>query len=518
MKPGECAIAAALVFFAATGCSRRADSKDLAALDSAYKAGVLSKDEYTARKGAIESRSAQLAALDRARQAGLLTADEYAAKKAALLSSPPPAPATTPPVDAPYAAPIPQPAATQAQAVPIAAAPQASQAPVQPQAGPIAASPQASQPAVQPTAGATPSADPQGHSYRMKLAKVVDAQGFGQPITSLSLLIPVDWQSQGATTWNIKDSCNTIRTHLIATGPDSRGFENFPAYNWVWADDPKFLQSTFAQKARMGTHACDVMPPMSAQDYLRRNVSRIRPNAQLVGYEPAPKLLEKLQQQAQESEQAARQYNLKKQVKADAARARVRYNLDGKPVEEWIFAGIVVTGTLSPTLNLQTNQQVQTWSYNCVAYTGAQHAPTGQLDASAKLFDLIGSTFRNNPEWQAKISQNALAMQQIELKGIRDRSAIVAKSAEDTRNTQRQMYENRQKSQDDISTQRSQTMRGVESYQNPTTGEKVELDNTYGHAWVNNQGVYLLSDQAGFDPNSLPGNTANWTALQQVKK
>lgn len=377
---------------------------------------------------------------------------------------------------------------------------------------------QASPPVAQSQAGAAPSADPQGHAYRMKLAKVVDAQGFGQPITSISLLIPVDWQSQGATTWNIKDSCNTIQTHLVATGPDGRGFENFPSYKWAWADDPKFLKQTFAQKAQFGTHACDVMPPMSAQDYLRGNLSKIRPNAQLVAYEPAPKLLESLQTQAQQTEQAARQYNLKQKVTADAARARVRYSLDGKPVEEWIFAGVVVTGTHGPSLNLQTAQPMQSWNYSCVAYTGAQHAPQGQLEESVRLFDLIGSTYRTNPEWQAKITQNALAMQKIEQKGIRDRSAIIAKSAEDTRNTQREMYENRQRSEDAISIQRSQTMRGVESYQNPSTGEKVELDSNYGHAWVNNQGVYLLTDQAGFDPNTVQGNTANWTQLQQVKK
>ena len=109
-------------------------------------------------------------------------------------------------------------------------------------------------------------------------------------------------------------------------------------------------------------------------------------------------------------------------------------------------------------------------------------------------------------------------MQQIQLKGIRDRAAIVAKSADDTRKTQQQMYENRQKAEDQTSTQFSQYIRGVETYKNPTTGATVDLDSNYGHAWVNNRGEYLLSDQAGFDPNSAAGNTLNWTPLQQVKK
>jgi hypothetical protein len=64
----------------------------------------------------------------------------------------------------------------------------------------------------------------------------------------------------------------------------------------------------------------------------------------------------------------------------------------------------------------------------------------------------------------------------------------------------------------------SQYIRGVETYQNPTTGKTVDLDSKYGHAWVSPDGVYLLTDQVGFDPNSVPGNTQTWTQMQQVKK
>ena len=54
----------------------------------------------------------------------------------------------------------------------------------------------------------------------MKIAKVMDAQGFDHPVPSASMLIPVDWQSQGSTTWNRKDSCNPIQTSMRASGPD----------------------------------------------------------------------------------------------------------------------------------------------------------------------------------------------------------------------------------------------------------------------------------------------------------
>ena len=488
MNPGACVLAAALLSISGTACSRRGNSQELAAIESAYQSGVLTKDEYTAKLAAIQTRTAQLAALNRAMHAGLLSKEEYAAKKAAVLSA-----------GAPFSGASSQDASSHgasSQGAPAPAAPAVADAVSPPAAAEAPAAP----------ASAT---DPQAHSYRMKVAQILDSQAFERPIPSNSLLIPVDWQSQGATTWNLKDKCNGVQTHLAVTGPDGRAFERFPVYKWVWADDPKPLQASFAQAAQMGKHACDVMPPMGAEEYLRRNLAKIRPNAQMVGFEPAPKLMEDLQQQARQTEELARRSNLKQQVKFDAIKARVRYSVDGKPMEEWILAATVTTGTFGP---------LQRWTYNCVAYTAGQRAPLSQLDGSEKLFELIASTFRTNPEWQARIAKNALAMQQIQLKGIRDRSAIVAKSAEDQRNIQRQAYENQQKAEDSNSTNYSQYIRGVETYQNPSTGETVDLDSKYGHAWVSNQGVYLLSDQAGFDPNSVPGNTQTWTQMQQVKK
>lgn len=490
-------LTAVLFFIFIPACSKPKASKETAALDEAYHSGLLTKAEYEAKKAALlaqaaarASQSTALAALDKALEAGVVTKDEYAAKRATLLAN---APARAGEVSAPAMA--------------------------GPASPPPASDPSNTAPPRAPSASVQPAGfDPESHSYRMKLVKVMDAQGFGQPIPSVTLLIPVDWQIQGATTWNLKDSCNTIQTHLVASGPDGRAYEQFAPYTWAWADDPRFLQTTFQQKAQMGSHACDVMAPMGAKDYLQRNLQRIRPNAQLKGFEPAQKLMDSLAQQAQQTEQGAHQYNLTQKVKYDAIKARVKYSLEGKPMEEWIIAATVTTGTLGPSFNLQSMQQTKAWSYSCVAYTAGQRSPEGQLDNSLKLFELIASTFRQNPEWQAKVTQNALAVQKIRQKGIADRSAIMAKNADDIRNIQRQTYENQSKSEDHNSWAFSQYIRGVDTYRDPSSGETVELDAKYGHAWVNNQGVYLLSDQASFDPNSVPGNTQTWTQMQVVKK
>jgi hypothetical protein len=450
-------IACSLALFALLSCSQGEKSKELAALDKAYRSGVLTLSEYQTKKAAIEAREAKLAAIEKAHADGVLTNDEYVAKKSALVTSNKPA---TPP--------------------------------------PAAATP-----------AATPTAKPastDGHSYRMKMVKVMDAQRFASPIVSATMLVPIDWQSQGATTWNLKDKCNTIQTSVRATGPDGRAFELFPAYNWSWADDPSFLRQTAAQQARLGAHACDVAPPMGAADYLKKNLGKIRPNATLAAVEPAPKLMQMLQDRARQNEQAAAQYRLQKRIRPDVIRARLKYNLNGQSVEEWVIVATIIDGTAGLK---------GSYSYNCLATMVAERAPQGQLEASEKLFELINSTYRVDQAWQGRVTQNALAIQKIRAKGVQDRANIVSKNAEDIRNIQREGYENQQKGQDQSATQFSQYLGGTETYQNPATGEKVDLDSKYGNAWVNNRGEYLLSDQAGFDPNTV--FQESWTPMQHVK-
>src|SRR5579883_2471110 len=78
-------VSLAVVVAALAACSREGATGDMAALDKAYKAGVLSPDEYAAKKAALQRQDKAIAALDKALAAGVLTKDEYLAKKSALL-------------------------------------------------------------------------------------------------------------------------------------------------------------------------------------------------------------------------------------------------------------------------------------------------------------------------------------------------------------------------------------------------------------------------------------------------
>jgi hypothetical protein len=290
----------------------------------------------------------------------------------------------------------------------------------------------------------------------------------------------------------------------------------FPTYNWVWDDNPGPLLQALALQAQFGSRPCDVQPPMTAAEYIRRMLPQVRPNAQLVGMEPAPKVLEVLQQQARQSEQSAARYGIKQSIRPDAARARLKYDLNGQPMEEWAYAFTITTARLGIGMNPQTMQLVQKYNYNCMGYMTTQRAPQGQLDASDKFFELLFSTSRINPEWSARLAQHALAMQQIELKGIRDRSAIISKNANEIADMQMQGWQNRQRSEDRVAESVTQSIRGVETYRNPVTGETIDLSNEYGRAWVNNRGEYLLSDSPNFNPSVTLKE--EWKPLERVRR
>ena len=61
----------------------------------------------------------------------------------------------------------------------------------------------------------------------------------------------------------------------------------------------------------------------------------------------------------------------------------------------------------------------------------------------------------------------------------------------------------------------SEYVRGVETYKNPYEDRPIQLPSGYRDAWVNRSGEYILSTQAGFDPNV--GSTTEWRRMEEAK-
>jgi hypothetical protein len=355
--------------------------------------------------------------------------------------------------------------------------------------------------------------------HHMKRVQVVDRSGFERPLPAITMLIPSDWTFESQVEYG-KATCGALfNLSFRASSPDGKtGIELFPAYSWQWADDQmsrNMMQQTNQQNAQFRRPGCDLMQTMSAADFLGKVVApKVRPGFRAHGAEHLPDAHEEVMQTNRQLQQQMQQLGLRGKVTMDDARLKISYERNGVAFDEWLTAVVTVRATPVPVYN--RGQMGQSVSYQEQAQRlFALRAPAGQLEAQQRLYELVLSTMRIEPEWQGRVNQVQGNIQAINQKGVADRAAIQRKSAEDTAQIRHDMYEHQQRAQDEGHQQFSQTLRGVETYKDPSSGEKVELDSRYGHAWSNGNGEYILSESPNYDPNkNLNGN---WTALQHER-
>jgi hypothetical protein len=141
----------------------------------------------------------------------------------------------------------------------------------------------------------------------------------------------------------------------------------------------------------------------------------------------------------------------------------------------------------------------------------AYRAPAERFDN--KLIATILASVRLNPQYQAAVSQFLSNMNQIAQQGAMDRARIWREAGQQISATISQAYQRQQAVQDRAAQQFSQTIRGVETYIDPS-GTKVELAGGYDNAWMNGRGEYLLSNTPGFNP--AVALRENWTPLKKA--
>jgi hypothetical protein len=191
----------------------------------------------------------------------------------------------------------------------------------------------------------------------------------------------------------------------------------------------------------------------------------------------------------------------------DAARARLQYDLDGQPVEEWVAAvTVILVQGAGPGGN----------NYDCHGTLMLTlRAPKGKLDQQDRLFKLIASSIRVDPKWQATVSQYIAMLTQADQQrketNRRAWAAFQIHAAQVINGVTANMMAGSEASV----AGESQIIRGVQTYRNPDTGATFELSNLYDHAWLNDNNEYIMSDGASFNPNS--SLNGNWSKLQAVK-
>jgi len=311
------------------------------------------------------------------------------------------------------------------------------------------------------------------------------------------MLAPAGWQFQGGCTWRMDNPGMPATVSFVVWNPKgAEGFEVLPNINFFWNGG-----------AFMGSHyyGAEVHKPVSLEEAFRNYVipryrSRVE-NVQIQSITPLPDLPRLAKSDALITPGSS----------AEGGKARIRYTWQGFPFEEDIFGVVEVFRTNIGSMFGPV--EVITWF---IDYLFSFRAAAGRLDATADLFTVMIQSFKLNPQWYASfktIAQQLVQRQIQHIRNIGQFGQMLAQAGSQMREQNLNDWYRRQSVFDRISVDQSRAIRDVDGFYDPHREEVVELPSGYGHAWANNLGEYILTEDSTFNPN-LESNLS-WEPMQQ---
>lgn len=340
-------------------------------------------------------------------------------------------------------------------------------------------------------------------SIRFKLFSYIDAQGTGGE--AFRFLMPEGWKFSGGITWVLDVPAMPATAAFRVYNPNgAEEFEAFGNYCYFWTDNQMTLSINPPGSRYFGMV---VRPPVSAADALQQillpQVQAGRAGMQIISAEALPELARAVG--------AGNMGGGYVQTFADGAKVRVTYTRNGIPMEEEIYG--VIEGMYFPVQSMYGTTTNVIWY---MEYLFSFKARQGELEKHAKIFQTITSSFRINPQWYAKYSNmiEYLAQQQIQrIHSIGELSRTLSQMSDQMRAENLAQFEARGKVYDQASQNFSDYMLNINRYYDPFEGREVELPSGYNHAWANNLGEYILTDDPNFNPNV--GSNLHWENLER---
>ncbi|HGE73176.1 TPA: hypothetical protein ENX78_20260 [Candidatus Poribacteria bacterium] len=342
---------------------------------------------------------------------------------------------------------------------------------------------------------------PISEPIKFKTFQYIDKEGIG--IEAFRMLIPSDWKFDGKIYWLLDNpAMPAVSAFKVTNTKGSEELEVFPNQMYFWSTNPLTLSLKPVGSRYFGA---EVRQPVGPLEFLqtilipkaRNNVSNLR----IVEKELVPELARQLSKMQQTPGIT---------TTADAGKMKVEYQLNGKLYEEVFFA--VIESMTYPIQSIYGVTANTNWMGD---YLFSFKAEKGKLDASAKIFQAMVSSFQLNPQWFNKYNQlvEFLIRNQIQqIQTIGQISRIISQTSNEISDMMMETYQNRQSAYDRISENFSQAIRGVDSYYNPIEQRNIELPSGYKNAWTNSLGEYILSDDPTYNPNI--GSNLNWQKME----
>jgi hypothetical protein len=341
--------------------------------------------------------------------------------------------------------------------------------------------------AARPSPARTPAGAPAGPTMRFTRLSVKDPK-MGD-IEAVSFLIPVGWKSEGGVQWFPDYSIQANLLMKVSDPKTGAAIEFLPLQNFTW-----LTQMVVPMQPGTNYLGNILWPPISDPPQFIQNfysptaLPHLR-NARMVANEDLPKI-------------AAQVVLINGgQPSAKSGRVRYEYQVGSQPWEEDVYVTLVYWPT----------QMGAIWS---VSSAYSFRAPKGMLAHLTPVLNTTINSLRLSPDWYGGYMYVQKLFQDRMKQGIRNArilSDTITRNSEEIRQMFSDSYRQRCESQDRIAQKFSEYIRGVETYHNPYEDRPIQLPSGYNDVWVNRSGEYILSNQAGFDPNV--GSNLEWRRM-----
>jgi hypothetical protein len=326
---------------------------------------------------------------------------------------------------------------------------------------------------------------------RLERVSVSDPAAGGEAFTFLK---PSGWTVEGGVVWR-HDLANLASSAIQVWNPGGvEGIEVFPIVPYAWQDGG----ITFFPQGEIYLGGVVQPPIFEPNEFIGRIILpafRGHLNPRIIDWSETPGVSDEVARSVQEA-------GISKTVRS--GRVRVEYSLDGTQVHEDFYVTLVFSQSPLGPFILWGPERLYSF-----------RAQRGELDEVSPLLHTVASSTQVNRRWLNEYLQVVNLWEKGQLQGIRSAGEIsryIARVSDEIQAITTETFERQQSTNDRVSRQYSELIRGVEHYDDPFMSEEVELPSGYDFVWASETGEYILSNNALLDPN--PGSIVNWQRLR----
>jgi len=327
------------------------------------------------------------------------------------------------------------------------------------------------------------SADPPRQVLRFEKAMIVDATGFEAPMAASTLFLPAGWKSQGGVQWGNQFACtNGYNYDWKAQSPDgTEAITVLPQTRW----------ESNNYGAGVSTPGCQAAPFTTSRQYLEAFVQRWHPGARPLDFRQREDLMK---QAASYNKNTPMPLGYAK-TWVDSGELLFAFNENGRDMRGSATATVIFSLNHSQVQGMQAMDALSGFALPGYGIT----APNGKLNLN--FYEAIRKTIQANPQWSQRIANHNGAIAKVALEEGRKRAAIIANSNAEIAKIRDDAWKSQQESADRRAREFGELIRGVETYNDTNApGGTVQLSSTYSNAWRLNDGSYVLTNDASFQP------------------